>query len=455
MNSSRVRVLALVLADVLSVGTAWALVVFLYKIFGGAFYEPLGYLKAWPVILIFLSINLVGRLYHGRCFYPALPVAPVEEFRRLVLSSLATHILVMAILGFGRNVEVISRFVLIVSGLLTACWTQLFRDAVRLFLKRFGLGQIEAFLVGEGEAVDRMVKILETSSYYGVRLVRRFSRHDLREVVPAAKKADVRMLFCCYRDDRFFTAQVPKFVKWFQFIEYLPMTDTIPAADAHVVQISGVGGLEMVNQRRLGTLSLEKKIVDRTLALTLFVLCIPLFVIVAILIKLTSRGPVFYRAKRLGKGGKKIYLWKFRSMYINADMRLKKLLAADAKLADEYRRQYKLRNDPRVTPLGRFLRRTSIDELPQLFNVFRGDMALIGPRPIVKNEISYYGDRYGVFSSVKPGITGLWQASGRSDCTYEERVLLDVHYVLNWSPWMDFWIVLKTAIAVLRMKGSY
>ena len=134
--------------------------------------------------------------------------------------------------------------------------------------------------------------------------------------------------------------------------------------------------------------------------------------------------------------------------------RLSRLLKENPKVADEWKRNFKLLNDPRVTPLGRFLRKTSLDELPQLFNVFSGDMALIGPRPIVNGEVLYYGDLYRVFSSVKPGITGLWQVSGRSDTDYAKRVSLDAYYVLNWSPWMDIWILVRTVYAVLFMRGA-
>ena len=175
---------------------------------------------------------------------------------------------------------------------------------------------------------------------------------------------------------------------------------------------------------------------------------------VPVLVKLTSRGPVFYRQRRLGKMGRPIRVWKFRSMYADADERLKAILESDPARRAEWEANYKLADDPRVTPLGRFLRKTSIDEFPQLFNVFAGDMALVGPRPIVEGEVAHYGPAYETFSSVKPGITGLWQASGRSDTDYARRVALDVHYVLNWSPWMDIWILFRTVYAVAFMRGA-
>ena len=210
----------------------------------------------------------------------------------------------------------------------------------------------------------------------------------------------------------------------------------------------------MVNQRCMRVLRSEKWILDKALAVVAFVCLSPFFVLIPILIKLTSRGPVFYRQTRLGKQGRPIRVWKFRSMYADADERLKKILASDPARKAEWEANFKLVNDPRVTPLGKFLRKTSIDEFPQLFNVFSGDMALVGPRPIVQDEVHYYGTSYDTFASVKPGITGLWQASGRSDTDYARRVALDVRYVLNWSPWMDIWILFRTVGAVLFMRGA-
>ena len=141
-------------------------------------------------------------------------------------------------------------------------------------------------------------------------------------------------------------------------------------------------------------------------------------------------------------------------MYEDADDRLESILAEDPELARQWRLRFKLDHDPRITPLGKFLRKSSLDELPQFFNVLHGEMAVIGPRPIVEAEKVYYGSNYEVFARVKPGITGLWQVSGRSDTTYERRVDLDMHYVMNWSVWLDFYILLKTVLEVFRCRGA-
>ncbi len=455
MGAGRLRVVALIVADVLCIVGVWAFVVFAYYLTGFGLYSPSAYLHAWLVVVLFVAINAVSRLYHGRGSYPGMPLGPVEEFRRLVLSALLTHLLVMAVLGFSREVEQISRFVLVVSAFLTAVSAQTVRDMMRRLLKRFDIGQIPAFVVGEGETAACLATQLEASAYFGFRIVRRFGRDELREIVAEGRETNVQHLFCCYLDDRFFRAQLASFTQQFAFVEYLPTIEAFPVAGARAISVGSLGGLEMVNQRRMKILAWEKNVIDFTLSLLISVCALPFFLIVPILIKLTSPGPVFYRAKRLGKKGRPIYVWKFRSMYRDADARLQSLLDSDPALKAEFARDFKLKNDPRVTPVGRILRKTSIDELPQLFNVFCRDMALVGPRPIVEKEISYYGKAFEIFSSVRPGITGLWQASGRSDTDYAARVALDVHYVLNWSPWLDIWIVIRTAFAVLSMKGSY
>lgn len=445
----------LCLADAVCISLCWLVAVQGYKLFDRAAYHSTAYFRAWPVILMFTGINWIARLYHGRGSYPGMPLPQVEEFRRLVLSALATHLLVMAFLGFGHRVADISRVVLIVAGVLSAVLAPLFRDTARLLMARFGIGQIPAFLVGGGSAANALLRMFASSPYWGFRIVRRFSKEELRDIVPEARKTDVKHIFCCYKDDRYFRAQMPEFVHQFSFIEYLPTSASFPIADARVLDVGGLGGLELVNQQRLKLLRVEKRLLDLSFSILILLFSLPIFIIVPLLIKLTSRGPVFYRAKRLGKKGRTIYVWKFRSMYVDADARLAELLAKNESMRKEFKHNFKLKKDPRITPLGRFLRKTSIDELPQLINVFMHDMALIGPRPIVEKEIHYYGKAYELFSSIRPGVTGLWQVSGRSDVDYDARVALDVRYILNWSPWLDLWIVLRTVAAVVKMNGSY
>jgi undecaprenyl-phosphate galactose phosphotransferase len=147
--------------------------------------------------------------------------------------------------------------------------------------------------------------------------------------------------------------------------------------------------------------------------------------------------------------------FKFRTMQVDAEERLRELLANDPAARAEWEREFKLRNDPRITPIGQFLRRTSLDELPQLFNVIRGEMSLVGPRPVIRAELCKYGDDVDYFLMVRPGMTGLWQVSGRNDVDYDTRVYLDTWYVKNWSLWYDIAILFKTIKVVLRRDGAY
>lgn len=197
-----------------------------------------------------------------------------------------------------------------------------------------------------------------------------------------------------------------------------------------------------------------KRLMDVLLAGLGVVILSPVLLVLAVLVKLTSRGPVLFGHRRLGEGGRSIRVYKFRSMAIDAEARLQQMLAADPTLRAEYEATYKLREDPRVTPLGRWLRRTSLDELPQLFNVLHGDLSLVGPRPIVADEIAKYGPASATILRVSPGVTGLWQVSGRSDVDYAERVRLDLEYIKGWSLWLDLRILARTVPAVMTRRGA-
>ncbi|MGB4096731.1 MAG: undecaprenyl-phosphate galactose phosphotransferase WbaP, partial [Acetomicrobium sp.] len=242
---------------------------------------------------------------------------------------------------------------------------------------------------------------------------------------------------------------------YFHHVIYIP--DLFGFASLGVLSrdFGGILGLEVRQQLlRLGP-KIAKAIVDAIVAAVALVVSALLIPFIALFIKLDSKGPVFYRQTRYGKDGKPFKAWKFRTMVENADVVLKEYLARHPELKEEWDRDQKLRDDPRVTRVGKFLRKTSLDELPQIFNVIKGEMSVVGPRPIVQNEIEKYGKYYSLYTKVKPGITGLWQVSGRNDVSYEERVALDAYYVRNWSVWLDLYILARTVPVALFGKGAY
>ena len=200
---------------------------------------------------------------------------------------------------------------------------------------------------------------------------------------------------------------------------------------------------------------IAKRLFDLLAASLLVVLLSPLLLYVAWRIRREDGGPVFFIQERVGRGGGTFGCLKFRSMVMDAEDRLKQYLHSHPELAAEYERNFKLRNDPRVTRIGKFLRRGSLDELPQLFNVLRGDMSLVGPRPLLARELDRYGDNICLYHMVYPGITGLWQVSGRSETTFDERAYLDAWYIKNWTLWYDIVILLLTVKVVLRREGAY
>lgn len=207
----------------------------------------------------------------------------------------------------------------------------------------------------------------------------------------------------------------------------------------------------MANSARKKVYLAIKRLIDIIGSLIGIILLSPIYIIIAILIKFDSPGKVVFGHTRKGKGGKDIKVYKFRTMYSNASEIFESFTPEQK---EEYYKNFKLDNDPRVTKLGGFLRKTSLDELPQLFNILKGDMTIIGPRPIVEKEISKYGDKAEKLFSVVPGLAGYWQANGRSDTTYEERIEMDMYYIDNMSFWLDTKILFQTAISVLKGEGA-
>ncbi|WP_020525809.1 sugar transferase [Catelliglobosispora koreensis] len=215
--------------------------------------------------------------------------------------------------------------------------------------------------------------------------------------------------------------------------------------------VDGLPMLHVEHPRLSGGSRIIKELVDRIGSAALIALSAPILVLIALAIVIDSRGPVFFRQTRVGRDGKEFVIFKFRTMYSDAEARLNEIRHLD----EGNGVMFKMRNDPRVTPMGRWLRRYSLDELPQLFNVLAGQMSLVGPRPPLPREVAVYAGDVHRRLAVKPGMTGLWQVSGRSDLPWEEAVRLDLRYVENWSLSMDLVIMLRTVTAVVRSSGAY
>jgi lipopolysaccharide/colanic/teichoic acid biosynthesis glycosyltransferase len=227
---------------------------------------------------------------------------------------------------------------------------------------------------------------------------------------------------------------------------YEIITTGLTVKDFAYVPLVGVNPVRLT-----GVDSAMKFILDYTLTLIGLILISPILLTIAILVKLDSPGPVIHRRRVMGMNGSQFDAFKFRTMVVNGD----EVLAAHPELQAELAQNHKLKDDPRVTRIGKVLRRFSLDEFPQLFNILRGEMSLVGPRMISPEEISMYNKWDINLLTVRPGLTGLWQVSGRSDVAYDERVRLDMYYIRNWSIWIDLQLILQTIPAVLRGRGAY
>ncbi len=238
----------------------------------------------------------------------------------------------------------------------------------------------------------------------------------------------------------------------------------LPLEEINDNEFSGAGSAARMNERLgefSGALNVErwpgqdviKRATDVAGAIAALILFGPLMALVALVLKLQG-GPIVFAHERLGRNGKPFPCFKFRTMVVDAEAKLEALLQSDPEARSEWERDHKLQNDPRITRIGAVLRETSLDELPQFFNVLRGEMSLVGPRPITRSEVVKYGKKFFWYMKCRPGITGIWQVSGRNDVSYEERVDLDMDYALTQAFWRDVSIMLRTVGVVLSKTGA-
>lgn len=226
-----------------------------------------------------------------------------------------------------------------------------------------------------------------------------------------------------------------------------------------VINERSVNNIRIINKEKTNKKILyraTKRMIDIIGAIVGIIFLIPTTIAVCLARKISKedKGPVFYEQLRYGKNGKVFRLYKFRSMCIGADEKLKKYLEENEEIRKEFQKTHKLQNDPRITKIGNFLRKTSLDELPQVINILKGEMSFVGPRPVVEKEVEDYGKNKDKFLSVKPGLTGYWQVNGRSNTTYEERMEMELYYVDNCSLWLDIKIFFKTFITVFKKEGA-
>jgi Undecaprenyl-phosphate galactose phosphotransferase WbaP len=452
-SAERATGLAFVAADSLALYTAFAITVIVRGAVGTAPLWPtylrlIPFLAAIPVLIALLGL------------YPGVLLNPVDEFRRLTIAIGVGMSLVVVATFLLKGANIYSRAVFLAAIPLTAGLALWARWLVRTFCSKMSWWGIPTVLVGPLEQVEAMRRTVEARPQTGIRTAGVIIAD--RDWLPSGPEKYLgggaipyALVVIPAGTDARWMLQVERLVWGCRKIIVVPQSMELLWSWMEIRDCCGTVGLEVGRALLRRRARFAKRVMDVVLALGGGALILPLFAAIAMLLKLSSKGPVFYSQARVGEGGATFQAWKFRTMVQHADDLLEQCLQTDPALRAEWSAQHKLRNDPRVTLIGRFLRQTSLDELPQIWNVIRGEMSMVGPRPIVADEVVRYGEEFDLYQKVMPGITGQWQVSGRSDTSYERRVAMDVHYVRNWSVWLDVYLLFRTVGVVLRKKGAY
>jgi Undecaprenyl-phosphate galactose phosphotransferase WbaP len=455
----------MILSDLIAVMLCFGAGFFLVNLYNEHLINFRSFVSYWPYLPVFIVFFWAVRLY------PGASMAPAEELKSLTTSSFLVHGGII----LSRYVEDMEfdpiSVAFIISFTVSPIGLLIVRSMTRTLLSATHLGGIPAVIYGAGDTgraiVDRMlnnkissyvpVMMLDDDpakgdQYRGVPII-----HDTGIGPEIVRRFHIKMAIIAMPsvNRRTLDRLISNSISAFRYNVLIPDFFKSTNIWMNVRDFGGILGLATSYKLNMFWNLWVKRFVDVSIVIIGGALISPILVTIAILVKCSSPGPVLYKHQRLGQGGKSFTTYKFRSMAADAEERLRTLLESNPEARAEWEEQHKLKNDPRITGIGRFLRRTSLDELPQLINILKDDMSLVGPRPIVEGEIKKYGEDYKRVFSVKPGLTGLWQVSGRSDTGYSERISLDTYYLQSWSVWLDLWILYKTIGAVLKGRGAY
>ena len=393
------------------------------------------YLSFYPLFIIPISLFAYEGIYTYRYDF-------WHESRLIFKVIIFSAILIFAYLAMIKSIENYSRFVIGFSFLIMAILIPLSKNISKKILHRLGLWQKKAKIYGEDPFL--------TDEIYG--------NPYLGYIKPKSGE-EPATVFINSKDNNVNTLKkvISSQIKYKHEVIFIPLIDDYDLTHSHIYELSNTRTNLIVFKNRLKSRYrlIFKKVSDFLLSLIIFPFLIPIMLFIAYRIKSTEpNSSIFFTQERLGKKGKNFVCYKFRTMYENGDEILQEYLKTHPHEEDYYTLYHKYQNDPRITPVGHFLRRTSLDELPQIFNVFKREMSFIGPRPYMIEEKEKIGDNLESVLVVRPGITGLWQVSGRSDVDFFSRVELDIWYIKNWNLWMDLVILIKTIKTVLLKDGA-
>ena len=364
-----------------------------------------------------------------------------HESHEVVKSLVFSFLLIMTYLAISKNINQFSNVVITASFIFMVFFIPLFKNILKKILYKLGLWQRNAKVYGRDEFIKNEI----------------FTNRYLGYIDAGDNEAKTIFINSRDLDQDELKAIIDIEIRKHHEVIFIPLINEYNMIHSHIYELSNTRTNLVVLKNRLRTKFriIIQEVFNYALAILLLPVLLPIIGVLSYLIKKESPGPVFFAHNRIGRDGKIIPTLKFRSMFVDAKERLEKLLEDD-EIRKEWEINFKLKEDPRVTKIGAILRKTSLDELPQIFNVLKGEMNFVGPRPVIQKEIDqYYKEDAEYYFMVKPGITGLWQVSGRSDTDYDFRVSTDKWYVRNWSLWLDIVILFKTVKVVLFREGAY
>ncbi len=388
-----------------------------------------------------------------------------------IVNGTTTGIIIMVVVTFFYRPLFYSRLIFLYAAVLiptVLAFSRAIKAGIVTYLQRRGIGVDHVLIVGAGETGRTVLRNLVAQPEYGYRVIGFLDDHPekgRRDIGPfkalggidnlsrilAHQPVDEIIVALPWQYHRRIARIIAEAGRAGVRVRVVPDLLQLSLNRVHIDQVAGIPLLSVRESTLTGWNRALKRAIDILVSGLGLIALSPLLALIALAIRLDSPGPVLFRQTRIGRNGKPFTIYKFRSMVVNAEEmqdQLRKLNEADGPL-------FKIKDDPRRTRVGRFLRRTSLDELPQLYNVLRGDMSLVGPRPALPEEVAQYQEWHKKRLEVSPGITGLWQVSGRSKLSFDEMVLLDIYYVENWSPALDLRILLKTIPLVLLGDGAY
>ncbi len=453
-------------ADTISLIVAGALAVFTRYLFHGEF-TPHDYISFAPSIVIFLMV------FADCGLYPGVATSPIEESRLILRAWTIGFLILISTSFFLRQGTFASRIVFALAWALTIILVPLSRRILRGACSLQPWWGIPTVILGEPVAGSMMLELLLGHRRLGLRPIAFLTEGGSRSDYPQGPenifigdlshaKRFVHENAGCYAvvampnasSDRL-QAIHKEHIETYHTVLLVPDLFGMRSLSVKACDVCGVLTIKL-DQRLARTMPrLIKRAFDLVLTGLATLLLLPLILVICLALKCSSEGPIFYGQRRIGKDGVRFNVWKFRSMIVDADRVLKTHLEADPALLEEWKLDHKLKVDPRITPIGRFLRKSSLDELPQLWNILCGDMSLVGPRPIVESEVEKYGANFEQYCQVTPGLAGLWQISGRNNTSYELRIRMDGYYVRNWSLSLDTYILLRTMKTIVLSEGAY